>query len=394
MPGTSGSRRRTAVVARAARLAGHLLVAAVCLEVAARLDDRLTYRAPLWARYDADGLWTHDADGLVRNEPRARFEKWRINSLGFRGDELPVEKPAGRIRIACLGTSETFGLYERQGGEWPARLEVLLRRRHPGTEAFNASVVGLRPDTRQPYFDRYVLPLRPDVLVVYPNVLSDATYRAPDPARGGAGALPGAPAAAPAWDRLPRSRVLPKLARALKAAVPEALWRSVRAWRLARTVRRAELTTLGGRPPLDVVPAEAVPAFERRLTALVLAERARGVAPVLATYPTLGTVANRERHRLEFLSLRAWNVELSDLGLIDAATRLNDAVRRVARELAVPLADVDAALPKTSAYFADYVHYTDAGAERVAAIVLDALERARVLDRAPAVTAGAAIPAR
>jgi lysophospholipase L1-like esterase len=189
--------------------------------------------------------------------------------------------------------------------------------------------------------------------------------------------------------------VLPKLARALKAAVPGSLWSSVRVWRLARAVRRTELTTLGGRPPLDVAPAEAVPAFERHLTALVLAERARGVAPVLATYPTLGTVANRDRHRLEFLSLREWNVELSDLGLIDAAAKLNDAVRRVARELAVPLADVDAALPKTSEYFADYVHYTDAGAERVAAAVLAALERGGVLDRAPAMTAGAAaVPAQ
>jgi len=101
---------------------------------------------------------------------------------------------------------------------------------------------------------------------------------------------------------------------------------------------------------------------------------------VLATYPTLGAVTNRERYRAEFLDERIWHLELSELGMIDAATRLNDVIRRVGGELAVPVADADAALPKTSDYFSDYVHYTDAGAELVAGTVFAALERAGLLE--------------
>ncbi len=390
MPSSSARRRPKALVARGARLAGHLLVAAVCLEVAARVDDRLTYGAPFWARYDADRLRAHDADGLVRNVPGAQFEKWRINALGFRGDEIPVAKPAGRVRIACLGTSETFGLYERQGGDWPARLQVLLQASHPGAEAFNAAVVGLQRHTRQPYIDRYVLPLRPDVLVLYFNVLQDATYRPPASAdgRGGAAARSGPPASASLLDGLPASRALPKIRRVVTSAIPNSLWNRVRTWRLSRTVSRYERTMLGDRLPMDVLPTEVVTGFERHLREIVLAQRERGVVPVLATYPTLGTAANRHLHHLEFLSEREYQFEVSDLGLIDAAAELNDAVRRAARELTVPLVDVDAALPKTSAYFADYVHYKDAGAELVAAQVLAALERAGVIADPSAMTAG------
>jgi len=174
------SRGKRAIVL--GRLAGHVLVAALCLETAARLDDKLSYGAPFWRYYDPDGLRAPDAEGVVRNVPGASFEKWRINALGFRGETIALERVPGRRRIGCLGTSETFGLYERESGEWPARLGRLLKEKsHPDVDVFNASVVGLNRGTRQRYVDKYVLPLRPDVLVLYLNVLSEASYRPPLP---------------------------------------------------------------------------------------------------------------------------------------------------------------------------------------------------------------------
>jgi lysophospholipase L1-like esterase len=374
MHGSSGARRVSAVLARGACLAGHVLLAALCLELAARLDDRLSYEAPLIAPYDADAIRTRDGDGLVRNLPGARFEKWRINQLGFRGPTVALHKPDGRRRVACLGTSESFGLYEREGEEWPAQLGRRLAASGADAEVINAAVVGLRRDTHLRYFDRYVQPLRPDVVVLYLNVIEEATYRTPPAGEAAPAATAGGPVPT-GW--LPpvswSSRALPKLQRAARAALPKGLWARLRQARLEREVGRGE-QTLGDHPPLDAVPAEAVTAFESHLRRLVVGLQARGVAPVLATYPTLGTGSNREEHRLEFLEERIWYFELSDLGLVDAAARLNDAVRRVAREMAVPLADADAAVPKTAEFFADYVHYTDAGAALVAAAVQGALE--------------------
>ncbi len=367
--------RAIAPAARFARITGHLLVAALCLEAAARLDDKLSYGAPFWSRYDADVLRASDDEGLVRNVPGARFEKWRINAQGFRGAPVAGDRPPGRRRIACLGTSESFGLYEREGGEWPARLGRRLRERgHDDAEVLNASVVGLNRGTRQRYIDRYVVPLRPDILVLYLSVLSDATYRTPEPRL----LAPAASAPSP-WAQLPGSRVLPKLRRSARELVPDSIWRRQRTWVVARAVRRAESAALRDRQPSDVLPADVVSRFEAHLRELILAQRERGIATVLATYPTLGTATNRDRYRLELLDARIWHLELSDLGMIDGAAKLNDAVRRVATELGVPLADADAALPKNSDYFADYVHYTDAGAEIVAETVLAALDRGGLL---------------
>jgi lysophospholipase L1-like esterase len=359
------------------RLAAHAAVAVACLELAARLDDRLTFGAPLLGAYDADQLRTSDRDGVRRNVPGARFEKWTINRLGFRGPELSQAKIPGRLRVACLGQSESFGLFEGENGEWPARLSAKLSERGLDAEAFNASVVGLLRQDRLTYFTRYVAPLAPDVVVLYFNVLSDASWRPRPPA------LPGeAPAGPSRW--VPTLRVLPKLKLRLKAAVPEALWQRLRAWRLARNVAKLEREALGGRPPLDALPDDVVASFEQHLREVIASVRAAGVHPVLATYPTLGSAANRAAQRAAFLDERVWHLELSEAGMIDAAARLNDAVRRVARALDVPVADAAASVPRTPEYFADYVHYTDEGADRVALAVLEALERTgRLAPRAP-----------
>lgn len=360
-----------------ARCAGHAAVAALCLEAAARLDDALSHGAPIWGRYDAEVLRVRDDEGLPRNVPGTSFEKWRINALGFRGEAVPVAKPSGHLRVACVGTSETFGLHEREGGEWPARLGRLLRERGlANAEVINASALALNRASRWRYVEKYVLPLRPDVLVLYWNVLSDATYHAPSPGADDVAATPGAPA----WAQAPRSRVLPKLRRAARQVVPDGIWRRYRAWSTARALRRAESAVLRGARPLDAVPPAAVSAFDAHLRVLVAAVRERGIVPLLATYPTLGTMANRDRDRLEALEERVWHLELSDAGMIQAAATLNEVVRRVARELGVPLVDAEAAVPKDREHLADYLHYTDAGAARVAEAVLAALAREGLLE--------------
>ena len=379
MPGSSDRLRTT--VARLARCAGHVVVAVLCLEAAARIDDRLSYGAPLWGRYDADRVRTRDEEGVPRNVPGARFEKWRINPLGFRGEPVAAAPTDGRRRIACLGTSETFGLFEGEGGEWPARLGQLLRERRADAEVVNAAVVGLNRGNRDRYFERYVAPLRPDVVVLYLSVLSDASYR-PEASRPDAAPAPGVDRS---WRELvPSSRVLPKLKQVIWSVVPAWVHDEYRAWSLARRLRRVEQGVLGGRAPADTLPREVVASFEAHLRALVHAQRARGIVPVLATYPTLGAATGGAGDRALLLDERTYRPELSERGLVDASSRLNEAVRRVAAELAVPLADADAAVPKTRAYFADYVHYTDAGAQRVAETVLGTLARHGLLGPAAA----------
>ncbi len=66
-------------------------------------------------------LFEEDSDGIHHHIPNAKYEKWEINSLGFRGKEIDLEKKEGQIRIACFGVSETFGVYESKDKEWPSQ---------------------------------------------------------------------------------------------------------------------------------------------------------------------------------------------------------------------------------------------------------------------------------
>lgn len=355
---------RSALTGRAARLlrAGlHLVVAAVVLEGAARLDDRLRWGAPLRGRYDPEILREVDPAGYPRNVPGARFEKWRIDGHGFRGGEVAPQKPAGTVRIACLGQSETFGLYETEGGEWPARLQARLGAT---AEVVNASVVGLGRAGRAAYLDARVLPLRPDVVVLYVNVLAELS-----PAPAPAGFAP-----EPAGAHL---RLLAKARVAAQGVLPDGLRRRLRAWRLARQLRAVEATA--GQPPADAVPDAVVAAFEAHLAALVDTVRARGGAPMLVTYPVLGDAPDPGAFHLELADERQWHPQWSERGLVAGTRDLNEAVRRLGRARSIPVVDVAATMPRTLEYFADAVHYTDRGAAFVADRVRAALDDAGLL---------------
>ncbi len=358
---------------RLLRWASWTLVFLVCLELAARIDDRLTFGAPFFGRYESEMLREVDADGIPRNAPGARFEKWRINSLGFRGEEVAREKAPGRRRIICLGQSESFGLYESEGGDWPSRLSRLLEPSQPQAEVINASVVGTSRWSRVQYLEKYLLPLQPDVVILYFNVLNEASSGLrgpPDPSR--------APRPGPQSDRWAslRPRSLAKLKLRLAQALPQSLLFAVRTRALKRSLRAIEQSELQGRAPLDALPPENVAAYEAHLRQIVQLLRDKGIQPVLATYPTLAREDNKAQHAFLLSAERTWHIDFSEEGLLDAARRINDATRRVAREMGAPLADVDAAVPRTPEYFYDQVHYTDRGAEVVARHMLQALQQA------------------
>lgn len=362
-------------MSRLGDIGGHgarLAVFLVCLELAARIDDAVKYGAPLFSRYDYETLLDRDEEGIPHNVPRARFEKWKINSLGFRGEEIPMPKAPGDLRIVCVGQSESFGLNEREGGEWPALLARMLGAVRPGVRIVNASVVGTGRRSREAYLEKYVSPLQPDVILLLTNPYNEAGAALqvaegpgtrPPTVGGGAAQL----------------RIVRKLRLRLAEMLPERAVVAARSWRRRSRVRELERTTLAGHPALDVLPEGAVASFEEHLRRVVRRVQGMGALPVVATYPTLVDSSNLARYRSHLENERVWNVRLSERGLIDAAGKLNAASRRVAEDLAVPLFDAAAAVPRTTEFFADGVHYTDAGAERVAAAAYETLDRAGAL---------------
>src|SRR5258708_25236363 len=144
-----------------------IFLAMMTLEFCARLDNYVSYRTPFFGADSLDTLFTMDRLGK-RGKPNARYRKWRLNSLGYRGPELH----AGRTRIICIGASETFGLYEDEDQEYPRQLERELNRR-AGRDAFevvNAAYAGLVLDNEMQRLPEIAETVRPQIALLYPSL--------------------------------------------------------------------------------------------------------------------------------------------------------------------------------------------------------------------------------
>jgi lysophospholipase L1-like esterase len=100
------------------------------------------------------------------NEERSIY----INSHGFKGAEI-LEKTDGIYRIVALGDSTTFGL-NTQDGNYPAILQTLLNLAKAEDcnlqfEVINAGVEGYNSGQIFLHFQRDVIPLEPDMILVY-----------------------------------------------------------------------------------------------------------------------------------------------------------------------------------------------------------------------------------
>jgi lysophospholipase L1-like esterase len=137
-------------------------------------------RARAWVKYGGtasvrDPMLTFDETaGIYVPTPgyelKGRNIHIKINSLGFRGEEIARKKPPGTFRIVCLGASTTFSA-EVSSNEfmWTHRLQEKLRAAHPGRkiEVINAAVGGYVSSDNLRRLKHHVLALDPDLVIYY-----------------------------------------------------------------------------------------------------------------------------------------------------------------------------------------------------------------------------------
>ena len=163
---TTAIRARLGVAVRSLAI---LVVFLATAEAFARVDDAVTWGAPLLSPYTHDRLLLQDSLGF-RGRPNYRYQKWRMNNFGFRGPDITPRPAPGVIRVAVVGASETFGLYETEGAEYVARMQALLDSMAPGRfEVINAALPGMSLSSMISYFNRVILPARPQMLLIYPS---------------------------------------------------------------------------------------------------------------------------------------------------------------------------------------------------------------------------------
>lgn len=355
---------------RAAWLAAGLAAFAFTFEATARLEDLIRYGMPIAAPYGSEAdLVVHDSLG-VHGRPGAHYLKWALNSLGTRGPEVSPQPGPGVLRVVTTGASETFGQSEGPGQEYPRQLEDSLRTRlvHAGlppyraAEVLNAAFFGMSLPTATQDVRLRVAGFKPRVVVLYPTSVQylHEVLPAAAPPLAGPTEVPGV------WASL-RPRTFTRLREELKRLAPVA-WRE-RLWR-AETRRQLAAHEPGWR--FAAMPQDRLELFESDLRAFVGAVRAIGAEPVLATHANRFVGASVSDSSL----LSAWGrfyprAEGVVILAFDSAGA--DVTRRVAADSGVVVADIRSALRGCGNCFADYAHFTDAGAARAAGTLATAI---------------------
>jgi lysophospholipase L1-like esterase len=153
-----------------------LMLASVVLtfgvaEVALRLSHRIptnSLRSPDLRTLEAQpGLFQPDQDFIDRLNPALPY-RVRTNSAGFRGPEFAIEKPAGCLRILCVGDSYTFGPYVQEDQSLPGVLgRLLARRTPPAVEVINGGASGFTILDERRFLEERALAIAPDIVLLF-----------------------------------------------------------------------------------------------------------------------------------------------------------------------------------------------------------------------------------
>ncbi len=292
----------------------------------------------------------HEQDGVVIES----------NALGFRGPEVELPKPPGRVRIATLGGSTTFNTKVTHGdATWTARLAARAGARGLDVDWVNGGCPNYTTADSLNNLAFRVLDLEPDLVVVYHswNDLKCAQH-------------PGFESDYSHWRQIYHRRDPGPFRRLLSSSlIVRKLERNVRRARSRRELRDSVAAERVEMP-------EAAPrAFERNLRSIVALCRANGVTVALSTFASresqLETPASSDFQSYYHPHFDAQQMQ-------DGLRLYAELVRELAREEGVLLIDAQREMPlerdREEQLFADSIHFTNLGADVLAGVMDEAIE--------------------
>jgi hypothetical protein len=303
--------------------------------------------------HDRD-LILHDDLG-VRGRPNGRFKKWALNRFGFRHGEMSLQPPRDCIRVMVLGASETFGLYESSGREYPAQLEASLRQVECH-EVINAAVAGLTLKGQVQLWTGWASKFEPDIVVIYPTPGFYLANSAPDfpkpPSRH--------PTDDPPW-------WTPRLLERAKDVFefPAFIQRRRVAQQLASITRSEPGWAFSS------LPADRLALFETDLELLTKTIQRSGTRVVLLTHATRFDGTPRAEDEEALNAWRQFTPKASAEILLEFEARAAEATARVATHTGAALVDVRGVMNGRREWFApdDALHFNDAGAGVIADLI-------------------------
>jgi len=318
-----------------------------------------------WTKFGTIGSFyafeLHEASGLRVPAPgitEGREHVIEVNSLGFRGPELELPKPEGRVRIGFLGGSTTFCAEAGSNATtWPELVRAGLEERAAGVtlDMVNAGAAAYSSKHSLTNLTHRVAPTEPDIVVIYHGT-NDISQDA---------------------------RAQAKAAGLLTEEDDEPSWLAniSLAWQLVEKNLTGRAARGSSGETLDFDMAAGTAAFRARLTALVQAAEAEARTVVLITFAhKVRREQDAETRRKASNTSLYWLPFMTVDSVMEAFDAYNVVVREVAAATGVVLVDGENGIPGDNAHFTDSVHLTDAGCALQAHRVLAALDASADLD--------------
>ena len=282
--------------------------------------------------------------------PTPNYEKGQTfhNSLGYRNEEFPLEKPSGVFRIVALGGSSTYDVSIKDNDDtFAAQLEKLLKEDYgyPDVQVINAGVSGYNSWEILVNLEFRVLDLDPDLVIIYEGtndvharMVEPSAYRGDDLGRRQAWQAP----RVAIWEHSALLRILS------------------RAMNITRQVSVDDFVS---------APTYMSWPFESRLIEdnLDPAEILKENPPIYFRRNLENMIAIAKEHDVQILfSTWAHSPNLNDYaseGYYQQGFRENnDVVKEVAVSHDIPLFDFAGVMPQEVIYWADGRHVNEAGA--------------------------------
>lgn len=334
----------------------------------------------LWAANDRYYLWPPNYTAKLNLEPGVMpgvgpVAHIRINSHGIRGPEWSKER-SGEYRILAVGGSTTECLNLDQDKTWPALLQTGLRNTADGRSLWvgNLGKAGLNTRDHLGLMRLAIGQFDVDLIIMLiggndmiHRLMQDSNY---DPLftmdeqryldwLGSRFAIVPLDRERSIIHRLALRRLVKRVVR-----VSQSIRRDREgAWieRLRNVRKQASL--VDELPKLDAGLNE----YERNIRGIVAEARRRALPIVLATQPTIWKRAMSDHERnLLWMGWRPDGRFYTTGALAHAMASYNNRLLETCRDLRLGCIDLASRVPRTAEFFYDDMHFTEAGAQRVA----------------------------
>jgi hypothetical protein len=245
-----------------------------------------------------------------------------------------------------------YGLYESPEMEVAAQLQRHLDGAEPGRyQVLNTARAGMSPPRITHYFEVYLKTFEPDILIFYPTphfyldqmmpVLTVNHGAVKEPTQN--------------------SRIVNKALIVFKQALPSWLVSEIDLWRIQRQISLDQDNYIWPH-----VPPERVKLFQRHLDDLIATIGASKTHLLLCTHLNRFSSRLSPEDKESLVALRVSYPHASEQALLAIDGQINPLIRAAGQQKGLPVIDIERLIEKRPEYFADFSHFTDAGAREVA----------------------------